>query len=427
MLRLMRSTWWILICAACALPACGDSGGGNADASSRDAAADGRSDAGGPAPDAATDAAADAPAGDATTDAPGDAPAGDGGEGDDGGTGVRQLDLVFLIDDSSSMTTIQQTLAANFPTFLRALRDGLGGTLPDLHIGVVTSDMGAGAFTSSVPGCTIPDLGAFVSAPRAATSAVCQTARLTGAQPYISSSGNGTVNNFSGALEDVFGCLAQVGSAGCGFEHQLAAVRAALGDPTRGLPAPPGNAGFLRAQALLAIVFITNEDDCSAPPDSELFDPNQTLLSDPLGPLASFRCTEFGLLCGGQRIARAAGGPYAMCTSNDAAAQTDPLHSLIPAQLFIDYLARIKADPARVVAAAIMAPSGAPTVAIDQTSGYPMLQHSCVDAAGRFGDPPIRLAQVLASLGSRSLTTSICQDSYAQVMTQLAALIAATP
>ena len=48
---------------------------------------------------------------------------------------------------------------------------------------------------------------------------------------------------------------------GCGFEHQLASVRAAL-DPAL----PPTNVGFLRADAFLAVVLVTNEDDCSASP-----------------------------------------------------------------------------------------------------------------------------------------------------------------
>src|SRR5262249_14672551 len=149
---------------------------------------------------------------------------------------------------------------------------------------------------------------------------------------YISSSSNGTVNNFSGQLSDVFGCIAQVGASGCGFEHQLAAVRAALGDPTMGPPAPPGNAGFLREDALLAIIWITNEDDCSAPATSLLFDPNQNQITDPLGPLSSSRCTDFGILCNGVRPPRTAAGPLSNCVSNDAAAITDPQRSLVPTQ-----------------------------------------------------------------------------------------------
>jgi hypothetical protein len=66
-------------------------------------------------------------------------------------------------------------------------------------------------------------------------------------------------------LEDVFSCLATaVGVAGCGEEHQLQAVRVALNPQSFNQQ----NVGFLRADAYLAIVLITDEDDCSASPDN---------------------------------------------------------------------------------------------------------------------------------------------------------------
>ena len=40
----------------------------------------------------------------------------------------------------------------------------------------------------------------------------------------------------------------------------------------------PANEGFLRPDAFLAIVAMTNEDDCSAPPDSDLFEKKTELL-----------------------------------------------------------------------------------------------------------------------------------------------------
>ena len=58
-----------------------------------------------------------------------------------------------------------------------------------------------------------------------------------------------------------------------------------------------GNVVFCVPDATLAVVLITNEDDCSVPDDSDLIDPSQKLMSDPLGPFWSFRCNEFGHLC----------------------------------------------------------------------------------------------------------------------------------
>src|SRR5438046_7587025 len=54
----------------------------------------------------------------------------------------RNVDILFLIDDSGSMADKQANLKANFPNFINVLNTIQGG-LPDVHIGVATSDMGA--------------------------------------------------------------------------------------------------------------------------------------------------------------------------------------------------------------------------------------------------------------------------------------------
>src|SRR5262245_27261598 len=53
----------------------------------------------------------------------------------------RNVDLLFVIDNSGSMADKQQNLRDNFPNFINVLNTIQGG-LPDVHIGVVTSDMG---------------------------------------------------------------------------------------------------------------------------------------------------------------------------------------------------------------------------------------------------------------------------------------------
>src|SRR6476646_6839103 len=92
--------------------------------------------------------------------------AGRGGAGVAGTTGVvvdplpprtshyvasnRNVDLLFLIDDSSSMRLSQDNLMRNFPTLMNTLQN-LPGGMPNVHIGVISSDMGAG--DGSVAGC----------------------------------------------------------------------------------------------------------------------------------------------------------------------------------------------------------------------------------------------------------------------------------
>lgn len=55
----------------------------------------------------------------------------------------RDLDILFVIDNSDSMGEEQASLAANFPAFIDKLQNIEGG-LPNVHIGVVTTDVGAG-------------------------------------------------------------------------------------------------------------------------------------------------------------------------------------------------------------------------------------------------------------------------------------------
>ncbi len=65
--------------------------------------------------------------------------------------------------------------------------------------------------------------------------------------------------------------MASVGALGCGFEHQLESVYAAL-NKTNALSNGNGpNGDFLRADAVLAVVFVTNEDDASADPATRTF------------------------------------------------------------------------------------------------------------------------------------------------------------
>src|SRR5262249_37248640 len=156
--------------------------------------------------------------------------------------------------------TVQANLVRNFPIFINVLKS-LPTGLPNVHIAVVSQDMGAGAFTSTVDGCTAPDFGNFIFQRRAATQPICGSASIHGGLHFIESFNGGTKNNFTGDLSDVFTCIAQLGASGCGFEHQLEGVRVALGDPKgdagHGLAPvmqPAGNAGFLRDDAYLAIV-----------------------------------------------------------------------------------------------------------------------------------------------------------------------------
>ena len=124
--------------------------------------------------------------------------------------------------------------------------------------------MGAG--DGIVASCDRPAAsnGIFQYTPRG----TCTATGLDTGATFISDIGG--VRNYTGRLENVFTCIAALGETGCGFEHQFAAVPRALG--ADGRPAPAENQGFLRPDAYLAIVLVTNEDDCSASPGVPLYD-----------------------------------------------------------------------------------------------------------------------------------------------------------
>src|SRR5271154_7085378 len=57
----------------------------------------------------------------------------------------NQIDVLFMVDNSPSMDAMQTELKARFSDFFQVFQDlATAGTYADLHIGVVTSDYGAG-------------------------------------------------------------------------------------------------------------------------------------------------------------------------------------------------------------------------------------------------------------------------------------------
>ena len=200
----------------------------------------------------------------------------------------RDIDILFVIDNSGSMGEEQGSLASNFPNFINVLQ-GIEGGLPNVHIGVVSSNAGAGG--QAISACTGDgDNGRLQNTPRVAGC-------TPPAGAYIEDTNNGAITNYTGTLSDTFSCIAQLGTNGCGFEQHMESMRRALDGRN------PENAGFLRDNAHLAVIFIADEDDCSAT-SGAVFDPNQDCVSDPLGPRTSFRCAEFGYLCDGADIGR---------------------------------------------------------------------------------------------------------------------------
>ncbi len=276
-----------------------------------------------------------------------------------------EVDILFMIDNSSEMTSMQQKLYAQLPLFVQSLQNL--PVPPSLHLAVVSSDMGApGDATTSIQCTTAGDQGQFQSMPRG----TCTDTTLTAGATFISDADK-MPNYTDPDISQVLQCIALLGDRGCGFEHQLASIDRALGGDGQ---LPSTNANFLRPEAALAIVILTNEDDCSAPPDTKLYSlnaggSNQQNIGNALGPIANYRCNQFGHLCtdpatgaviappllppsDAQGTATAPTLDLTNCTSNDSASGL-----LTPVSRFISDIKALKSDPDnQIVVAAIAAP-----------------------------------------------------------------------
>ncbi len=217
---------------------------------------------------------------------------------------VRELDLVFMIDNSPSMAPKQAKLQAQFPNLITALQDpNNNNALPDLRIAIIDSDLGTGGAYSN--GSCGPKL-----LPDGTTSVYGDLGRfqMIGAQSCGVTDSNamwleyksGKPVNFAppagGDISTVFACLAGgLGTLGCGEEHQLQAFEFALAASGIGNEAQQK---MLRPEAYLGLVFLSDEDDCSAAPNDGLFGDKPELR----GESASLRCSTRAYACSGQNL-----------------------------------------------------------------------------------------------------------------------------
>jgi len=342
----------------------------------------------------------------------------------------RKIDILFMIDNSSSMQESQANLQANFPRFmdvLKALPDGL----PDVHIAVISSDMAIG--NDQIPGCSAAggDNGVFKSTPGASTLNTCTATGLNADAHYITSTGGqNPQNNFTGDITQVFQCIAPIGATGCGFEQQLRAVARALG--ADGFMPPAENQGFLRPDAYLGIILITNEDDCSAA-NTSFYDVADRRLSTALG--TEFRCNEFGHLCNGMPPSRLSPNGqvtdmvnYSPMNGPDNCVSAETSGQLIPVSTFGAAIKSLKPlDPAgQILVASIQGPTIPYTVnwktpAVTTDGPWPWIAHSCMHPTDNsFADPGVRMQQFVHEFGGNGLSYSICEQNFGPALTTIA-------
>jgi hypothetical protein len=312
---------------------------------------------------------------------------------------------------------LQNNVIASFPNFVDVLNLVQGG-LPNLHLGVVTSDLGTKGADDATPGPAIGSGPGSCSGNGKSGNLVTNGTALV-AGTFISDIKNadGTRStNYSGKLEDAFSAIASIGASGCGFEQTIEAAKRALDNN-------PANAGFLRPDAYLAIMFVQDEDDCSFAHSSLLSADTSTL-----GLLQSFRCNRFGHVCsegGADSTAMNVPGVKTGCTSNEASPYLTKVGD------YATFFKGLKADPDSVIVASISGPATPYTVELRTPPGggtaIPAITHSC-SYVGSFGgsdvaDPAVRMKFLLDQFPGRSTYATACQVDQSGAWTRFAQLI----
>jgi hypothetical protein len=196
----------------------------------------------------------------------------------------KDVDVLFLIDNSPGMVAKQKLLAQAIPGFMATL----DAAAANYQIGIVTTDLGFNVPNGSATGTPFPppvvpscntaagDDGVLQNIPCSSRSSLSPEAQndcnaLCPNPTYVPANGaryiskiNGVTNvpsRISAGMDigpaTAFQCMGITGDVGCGIEQPLEAVKRAL-DNHR-----PDNQGFNRGNSILAVIFLTDEDDCS--------------------------------------------------------------------------------------------------------------------------------------------------------------------
>ena len=184
----------------------------------------------------------------------------------------NKMDIVFIIDDSGSMGEEQTNLAANFQVFANLINDYRTESDEPLDYRVAITTTGR-TITIIQESPQIPGLPPL---PPITTTAVGRNGA------FVNTCGmpRQWLERDDADMAGKFSCAAAVGINGPGAEMPLYAMELALVDRI----ADGTNGTFLREDALLAVVVLTDENDCSRTDDNITlapFDDADTVLCAP--------------------------------------------------------------------------------------------------------------------------------------------------
>lgn len=306
---------------------------------------------------------------------------------------VEQVDVLVVVDSTAGMADERAALAGAIDDFVRDLQDafpGDYGTALSLHLGVITADLGAGGHAHA--GCAGDGDGGALRGGCAAVDGAFLQAEVT-------QWGKATTN-FDGEIGAAATCLVPIELDGCPFQQPLGAAVTAL------TSTDPANAGFLRPDALLAVLVVSNQDDCSAP--AAFFDPASTAL----GPATPLRCAQQGWTC----TPPLDGTPqvHGAC----AAAVDGPMRGIGE---LVAGLEALKTEPGRIVVGTLRG-SPSPVEVVAAGDGA-VVAPSCGAGTDLAAAPGLRLDAFAAAFPERHAAGLVCLDGYGTWLDEVVATI----
>jgi hypothetical protein len=161
------------------------------------------------------------------------------------------LDVLVVMDSNPAL----QAHASDVTRAADALASTLGqlaGGLPNLHVGVINGDLGTLGSLDAQPGPPIGHCSGTGNSGNLGTAG----ASVTGTYLSDLRNSDGTrTKNYTGTLRDVLRAM-MMNTGSCEFTQPLQAMKRALTNNV-------ANAGFLRENAYLVVVFVSAVDDCS--------------------------------------------------------------------------------------------------------------------------------------------------------------------
>ncbi|NMC70513.1 MAG: hypothetical protein GYA57_10670 [Myxococcales bacterium] len=335
-----------------------------------------------------------------------DVPAGDVEPADDVPVGpVRAaIDVLFVVDNSASMAQEQEVLSRALPEFLRRLyaEAEARGVEADVHVGVTSTDAGTAGY--AVTTCGEPDggdRGCLLHEP-SPLFAGCDP----GYPPFLSrSSADGAAYPID-ELADDLACVATLGTQGCGFEQPFGAARRAVGEAAA---AGGCNEGFLRPGSAVAVIYVSDEDDCTVAEDHpEMFDPERT----DLGHL-NVRCVLH------RERTTAVAEEAAALRALEAAGHVVVVGAIVGVPVDEPACTGFGDELEGCLASAAMAER------IDPVSPSELVP-SCNTAMG-LAFPPRRFVELAQAFGDRAYVASICVPDYKDLLVRLAGRLFSSP